>query len=70
MHAYLLTLIQERQEMALATKDRPQDVLQYMLDHAEGDDGKPEKISLRYSYTIVGGLHTGWCYSRHALRAG
>ena len=58
MHAYLVVLIQERQTMASSADNRPLDVLQYMMDHAEGDDGRPEKIVLRYTYTILGALHT------------
>ena len=58
MQAYLTALIQERQTTALSKEDRPQDVLQYMMDNAEGNDAMPEKISLRYTYTILGALHT------------
>ena len=58
MHAYLIVLIQERQKTTPSKDDRPLDVLQYMMDHAEGDDGRPEKIALRYTYTILGALHT------------
>lgn len=57
MHAHLLALIHERQQWALCRENGPQ-MCCNMMDHAEGDDVKPERRVLRCTYTILRALQT------------
>lgn len=65
IHSHLIPLIEERRRRWPAVEgqheysdDRPQDVMQWMMDAAEGEESDPANLATRYVYAVIGSLFT------------
>lgn len=58
VHAYLVPLIEARKRLPDGSDGRPDDMLQWMLDAAEGEESDPENLATRYVYAVIGSLFT------------
>lgn len=61
VHAYLIPLIEARagpRRPDDAGGERPEDMLQWMIDAAEGEERDPANLATRYVYAAIGSLFT------------
>lgn len=58
IHSYLIPLIEARARLADNSHERPEDMLQWMLDAAEGQEREPANLATRYVYAAIGSLFT------------
>ncbi|KAI1464315.1 cytochrome P450 [Daldinia caldariorum] len=61
VHSYLIPLIEERRRQAREGSEgylKPEDVLQWMIDEAEGDERSAQNIATRYVFSVIGSLYT------------
>ncbi|KAH8168206.1 hypothetical protein CIB48_g10 [Xylaria polymorpha] len=59
--SHLIPVIEERilrSSSANPSEQCAEDVLQWMIDAAEGEEKLPENLALRYVFTIIGSLYT------------
>lgn len=61
IHALLIPVLVERKRLEADQGDfyeRPDDVIQWMMDLADGKEAELENLVTRYVYTIIGSMHT------------
>ncbi|KAI1273002.1 cytochrome P450 [Xylaria sp. FL0933] len=59
--SHLIPLIEMRKSQKSGeglSEKCPEDVLQWMIDTAEGEEQSPENLALRYTFTVIGSLYT------------
>lgn len=54
--AIVAPIIRERQSSEKSAGEKPEDVLQWYIDLAKGEEAQPENIATRYIYAMLGSL--------------
>lgn len=61
VHSYLVPLIEKRRRRELEEGEKyekPEDVLQWMMDGAEGEEREANNLATRYVFSVIGSLYT------------
>ena len=61
IHSLLIPMIEQRRDSGkeeLGIYEKPQDIIQWMMDLANEQESDPANLASRYVYTILGSIHT------------
>ncbi|KAJ4412458.1 hypothetical protein N0V82_008777 [Gnomoniopsis sp. IMI 355080] len=58
VHSYLIPLIDARKQLPDDPERKPEDMLQWMIDAAQGGESDTENLATRYVYAVIGSLFT------------
>lgn len=64
---YLVPILKERAPATSHEDDVPLDLLQWMVDSAQGSDRKPERLSHKVLFLCLASIHTSTMSACHAL---